>query len=88
MGRLSSDAGISLTGTIGTVAGLAVSCLAVWIAYQTMRRRGASRNDFEVRMVEFIATQIGININTPRYVCHIPLFPLILSPEMRFNNLV
>lgn len=86
MGRLSSDAGISLTGTIGTIAGLAVSCLAVWIAYQTMRRRGVTRNDFEVRMVEFIATQVGIN--TPRHVYHITLFPLIVSSEMRFNNLV
>lgn len=72
MGRLSSDAGISLIGTIGTVAGLAVSCLAVWIAYRTMSRRGASRNDFEVRMIELIATQIGIN--TSRYIYHIPLF--------------
>jgi O-antigen ligase len=87
MGRLSSDAGISLTGTIGTVAGLAVSCLAVWIAYQTMRRRrGASRNDFEVRMIEFIATQIGIN--TPRYAYHIPLFPITISPEIQINNQV
>lgn len=72
MGRLSSEVAIALASTIGTFAALLVSCVAMWIAYQTMRQQGVSRNDVEVRMIEIIAMQIGVT--TPRYVCHTIIF--------------
>ncbi|KAM0197432.1 hypothetical protein ACHAPQ_004031 [Fusarium lateritium] len=86
MGQFSSDAVIALAGTVGTIVGLLVSCLAVWVAYQTLRRQGTSRNDVETWMIECIATQIGMT--TPSY--GLPFYEpqITIEPSFPSENLL